>query len=167
MAAGISDKNDIPKYIRRLEKINRNWIDVGIFGSGKSFIAQYASANEFGARIPVTKKMRRVLHAMGLHLRGTTTHITIPERSFMRSTLDDRSDMKRATRPMYWFLDLSIATETVFERIGLDIRDAIRRKVRSNIKPQNHPFTIDRKKSGRTLIDKGIMINAIEYKVGP
>lgn len=58
---------------------------VGVF---KSPYRDYGATHEFGAVIPVTDKMRAWLHANGLHLKATTTHITIPRRSFIADTID-------------------------------------------------------------------------------
>lgn len=43
-----------------------------------------AHVQEFGRRIAVTPKMRAYLHATGLHLSPSTTHIEIPAQHFMR-----------------------------------------------------------------------------------
>jgi len=48
--------------------------------------ARYALVNEFGATIPVTEKMRRFLHAKGIHLRASTTEIEIPARPWFWPT---------------------------------------------------------------------------------
>lgn len=47
-----------------------------------------AAVHEFGCTIRVTQRMRGYLHAIGIHLRKDTTHIVIPERSFLRATKD-------------------------------------------------------------------------------
>ena len=58
-------------------------VEVGVFGSR----ARIAKVHEFGKDIEVTPKMRGYLHSIGIHLRKDTTHIHIPERSFMRTAL--------------------------------------------------------------------------------
>lgn len=48
--------------------------------------AHLGAIHEFGATINVTEKMRAYLHHIGIHLKPTTTTITIPARSFLRDT---------------------------------------------------------------------------------
>ena len=49
-------------------------------------MAQLGAIHEFGATIKVTPKMRAYLHYKGIHLKDSTTTITIPARSFLRDT---------------------------------------------------------------------------------
>ena len=58
-------------------------VEVGVFGSR----ARIARVHEFGKDIEVTPKMRAYLHSIGIHLNPKTTHIHIPERSFLRTAL--------------------------------------------------------------------------------
>ncbi len=48
--------------------------------------APYAAIHEFGGKIQVTDKMRRFLHAMGVHLRKATKYIKIPARPWFKPT---------------------------------------------------------------------------------
>lgn len=106
------------------------------------YVADYATANEFG-----TSK--------------------IPERSFMRSTFDENVEN--------WYQSVAYSMRkvaggdgTVFHslsRIGLRMETQIKEKIGSNIQPANHPYTIAKKKSSRTLIDTSAMIQNIRYVV--
>jgi hypothetical protein len=165
MAKDITDENHIDDMIRRLKRADGMEVNVGIFGGAKSKVAQYMSANEFGARIKVTEKARKYLHAIGLHLKRGTKTIVIPERSWFRSTLDDKSKMKKALKAFDKVTDMKFSLRKMFNLVGMELRGELRKKVRSNIQPENHPFTISRKRSSRTLVDKGIGINAIDYEV--
>ena len=55
-----------------------------------------AAVQEFGAVIQVTPKMRRFLHAKGLHLRPGTTKIEIPGQHYMRNGLRGAGKMAQA-----------------------------------------------------------------------
>lgn len=58
-----------------------------------------ARANEFGATIDVTEKMRGYLHANGLHLSGETMTVVIPERPFIRPGIfNAKGEIARAVR---------------------------------------------------------------------
>lgn len=52
------------------------------------FAARYGAVHEFGAKIPVTDKMRAFLHYKGVHLKKSTTEIIMPERAWFRPTVD-------------------------------------------------------------------------------
>ena len=68
-------------------------IKVGIFQNAPApegthlSMADLGAIHEFGATIPVTKKMRNYLHSQGLHLKKETTSVVIPTRSFLRMPL--------------------------------------------------------------------------------
>jgi hypothetical protein len=66
----------------------RRIIKVGLF-HGKAWIS---AVHEYGVKIRVTERMRAYLASQGLHLRKSTTVITIPERSFLRSTTDEQEE---------------------------------------------------------------------------
>lgn len=51
-------------------------VEVGVGGPA----AKYGAANEYGAMIPVTEKMRGFLHYKGIHLKRSTMELTIPAR---------------------------------------------------------------------------------------
>jgi phage gpG-like protein len=57
---------------------------------------KYAPPHEFGARIKVTRRMRAYLHFIGIHLKPSTTHITIPKRAFLVPAAHENLDQMRA-----------------------------------------------------------------------
>jgi hypothetical protein len=70
--------------------INTVWIGVKKASAGRNGdMANIAAVHEFGRTIKVTPKMRAYLHHKGLHLFPQTEYIHIPERSFLRATLND------------------------------------------------------------------------------
>jgi hypothetical protein len=60
----------------------------GNSASADDHMLMVAAVHEYGCTIKVTPKMRAYLHRAGLHLKKTTTHIHIPERSFIRASHD-------------------------------------------------------------------------------
>jgi phage gpG-like protein len=56
----------------------------------------YAPSHELGAHIKVTPKMRGYLHSIGIHLKPSTTHITIPQRAFLVPAVRENIDQMRA-----------------------------------------------------------------------
>jgi len=91
----------------------------------------------------------------------------IPERSFMRSTVDENAEkwhsMVKRERDQIW-----LGQSTVFEslaKIGEVIKSAIKDKISTLTEPPNAIFTILRKGSSKPLIDTGQMLNSIHYKI--
>ena len=105
-------------------------------------IAEYAFYNEF----------------------GTTT---IPERSFMRTTLDEKGTLieetfqKLIARALAGKSNLYGALDT----LGLFVSGLIQKKITDIREPPNCPATIKRKGSSNPLIDTGAMRQAVSWKV--
>lgn len=103
-------------------------------------IAEYAAYNEYG-----------------------TKHI--PERSFMRTTFDDEVNNIQNQMTAQW-AQVLVGKTTVYRAlslIGLRHEIKVKEKINSNIQPKNAPSTIEKKKSSRTLIDTGTMLNTVRY----
>lgn len=83
----------------------------------------------------------------------------IPERSFLRSTCDekDRQIKNFIAKLMCEIAEGKITTETALERLGMYIADLMVQKIDSSVPPPNAPSTIARKGSSTTLIDSGQM----------
>lgn len=105
-------------------------------------IAQYAAENEFGTN-------------------------RIPERSFMRSTMDEKaSAIQRVIRiSIGKVIDNVLQLDKAYNQIGLAIAGLIQKKIRDIVTPPNSPYTIALKKSSKPLIDFGQMIASIRHVV--
>ena len=157
------DKNRMPEVKRRIKQLTKRKIRVGILGNEQ--LALIAKVNEYGQRIKVTQRMRNYLRYLGLYLSNKTAFITIPERSFLRTSFDDKRNIKKV-------IDLAadIFTErpvmNIADRIGLFMTGAIQKKIKSNIPPGNHPFTTEQKDGkNKTLVDAGRLGQGITHKV--
>jgi hypothetical protein len=160
---GVKDVNHIPDLIKNMRRAGRSKVKVGIFDGD---VANYAAANEFGCRIKVTDKMRKYLHAKGLHLKKDTTEIVIPERSFIRSAFDDKRETDRAIEVATALFDFNENPLMVLERVGDMLDSSVKRKATSNIRPDNHPFTKEQKGEGKnTLYDQGTLHKSITHEV--
>jgi len=139
----IRDKNDIPKFEARLREADGVTLEIGFPGKdqeGKT-LAGIASTNEFG-----------------------TLHI--PSRSFLRTTFDAKETQKKLDRTLKALMTLpgeSRSVENLTEALGVTMVAEIRKKIRSNIAPPNALRTVNRKKSARTLIDTGRMLQGVDY----
>ena len=125
--------------------------------------------HEFGVKIKVTDKMRGYLGSQGLHLKKSTTVISIPARPFMRNSFDNSEDdlsdfgVKLADQ----FLNDKIDLDTLLEVWGDYYRAEMQNSVVSrelDLEP-NHPFTIERKGSETPLVNTSEMINGAKITV--
>lgn len=105
-------------------------------------IAQYAMYNEYG-----TGK--------------------IPERSFMRSTFDEKLGSIKTLMDRQWekFIRGETTIFRALSRIGMEHETDVKQKIRDLKTPPNAPSTIAKKGSDNPLIDTGAMVNSVRYVV--
>lgn len=155
--------NDFPNMIKRLKAIDGTGVDVGVLNGEHKWLA---SIHEYGCDIAVTDKMRVFLHSQGLHLKATTTHIHIPERSFLRTGYDKNAGkVKQKINQM--LADVAsgkMSESTLYEAAGVELAGAIKNYAVELSAPPDHPFTVDRKGSSNPLVDNGDMIGGITWR---
>jgi len=147
--AKVKDKDrGYQAFKKQLEEISGHHVVVGIRGEagaasvedGGPTVAQYATWNEFGTE-------------------------TIPERSFLRSTVDENKTkyfgMLEKALGKKKEEDLDKALAILGEVAASDVRAKI---VNGPFVP-NSPATIAAKGSSKPLIDTGTMRNAVSYEV--
>lgn len=157
-------KDDTPKMKKSMKLLDVRHINVGYIGGGEE--AWLAAIHEYGCDILVTEKMRNYLHARGLHLKPTTTHIHIPERSYLRAGFDKNHEkiLKINEEALAKCL-LDGDVDIFLESVGLMLCDAIKDFAVELREPPNHPFTIEGKGRSNPLVNTGDMINALTYEV--
>jgi hypothetical protein len=154
----------------KLKELNGARVRVGIVGESDSKLLTYAAVNEYGANIKITPKMRKFLHWIGIHIKNETTHIVIPERSYIRSTFDNKkvfNKLKKKIQPLLRSV-LSGGNEAsdILDFIGLQLTSDVKQTIANMKGPVNHPVTIKRKGEGKgLLVDSGRLTNAISYEV--
>lgn len=166
MRIRIKDKNRIPAVIKKVEEFNGQKIHIGVMDEGE--MGMIAVVQEYGVKIQVTPKMRGFLASRGLHLKKTTTHITIPERSYIRAGWDENEKdmMDRAEEFIKQAITGGVSVDAVMDALGQEGRDRIRDFAVDLKDPANHPFTIEQKNGkSNPLVDSGGLIEAITYKV--
>ena len=163
-------RDDFPSMKKRLEVINGTGVEVGVL-QGKN--AWLASIHEFGCDIPVTDgtvtgegNMRGFLQTQGLFLKKTTTHIHIPERSFLRTGYDKNRDkmLKKAQKLLVEVAAGRMSSSALYKGVGGELSSKIKDYARDLDSPANHPFTIERKGSSNPLKDSGDMIEGITWR---
>lgn len=124
---------------------------------------QNALIQEYGARIPVTKKMRGWFMAQGFPLKKSTTEIIIPPRPFLRKALKNQKAWAKYVNEMF---DANQDGHMTLYRIAKEIaemmQDDIQEAISSNIPPENAEITKKNKRgSSRTLMDTGTLRSSI------
>jgi len=166
----------IEAYLKELDS-KLSYVDVGLLAKDSSqdagglSIVQLGTIQEFGIDINVTPKMRGYLGATGLHLKKSTTKISIPPRSFIRQTFDeqlpelqelaDRLELETLTKKKTRREALAELGQTHQNRIQTNMADP------GKYEP-NHPYTLMKKAPKTTpLIGKTARLRqAISHEVG-
>lgn len=118
-------------------------VTVGLRGRDGSDLVRYAAANEFGTR---------------------DGHV--PERSFLRSTVDENRDRYASLLTVAARAALDgTRVETAFGRVGLVVTGDVQEQIRDLRMPPNAPSTIAKKGSDNPLIDSGRMRQSIDFEV--
>lgn len=144
--AVISDKDlGLKRVLAEARQYSNVAVTVGVHQGKRNAegvdIAEYGAYNEFGTKY-------------------------IPERSFMRSTFDENEN--RYTRIFANGIKQLGANATlgrVLSFAGMNVQNDIQEKIRSGIAPANAPSTIRKKKSNKTLIDTGALVQSITYEI--
>jgi len=149
MSAKVIDKDlGYDKWMAQMKAIDKKpFTKIGILGDGEkgedgATVLEYASHNEFGTK-------------------------DIPERSFIRSTIDER---KRRIFGKAFQLQADIFTgrismDKALGIMGLLIKGNIIQKIVNLRSPKNEDSTIRAKGSSNPLIDSGRMRQSIDYEV--
>ena len=145
MASRIRDKKsgDLLKILEDLDGVK---IEVGIFNPE---IAPGMAANEYG-----TKKA------------GRNKSVTIPERSWLRSVIDDKKTNDKVNDELIKAYDVKkFKADKAVKIVASFLEAEVKNKIRSNIAPPNAPATLEKKKGSRTLIDRGDALRAVEARI--
>lgn len=169
--------NKIPQIEKVAKELGKKDVVVG-FDSGEQ--AWLAGIHEYGLDIEVTPKMRAFMHHMGVHLKKSTTHIHIPERSFLRNGHDEHIEkiLDRAGDLTAEMLGgSSLPPDTLRELVGMDLASAIKEYAIDLKSPPNSDLTINGseddwgmsglpgKGGSNPLVATGDMIGSITHKV--
>lgn len=91
----------------------------------------------------------------------------IPERSYLRSTVDENKSKYAAliTKLLGHVVDGKLTAEVAFDRLGLTVEADVKRKIVTLIDPPNADATVQLKKSSNPLIDTGQLRQSIIYEI--
>lgn len=144
----VTDANNISRLRDVLKELKNYSVEVGIFGSDE--YVMIASVHEFGATIQ----------------RGRGS-ISIPERSFLRTTFDEKNEewISFFKSQLKHVLALRMDVQTLFNRLGARMVGDVQEKITDLDAPPNAPSTIAKKGSSNPLIDTGGLRMRITYRV--
>lgn len=164
----ISDTSMIDEVAAAIGELNSLELQIGVQGEEGSFMVMLATVHEFGTEIEVTDKMRGYLGANGMHLKKTTTHIVIPERSYLRSAFDENEELfeQVCSTLVEGMFRGEMKAVKMLEDIGIIAVDRVKKKMRELDTPGKHPFTLA-KNPGKTnpLIQEGHLLESISSEV--
>lgn len=157
-------KNQFPKMEASIAELNGMKVNVGCLEGEHAWLA---SIHEYGCKIPVTPKMRAFFHHKGVHLKASTTVITIPERAFLRGGFDQNAEnvLNATSTVLGDVIDGVMSTDQYAELVGLQLASKIKQYARDLSSPPNSSLTVQWKGSSNPLVDTGAMINGITYEV--
>lgn len=91
----------------------------------------------------------------------------IPERSFLRSTVDEKAQEYSAllAKLVRRVVDGKITPNQALDRLGLTVERDVKRKIVDLKEPPNAEWTIEQKKSSNPLIDTGQLRQSITYEI--
>ena len=147
------------KLLKSLDEIQFDTVAVGLFEeSGNEPDSEYTTV-QVGA-----------VHEFGCDTAGKNHNIVIPQRSFLRSTVDAE------TAKISEMMDNAISdgikygregAKSALAKIGVYVSDAVKKRIADGIDPANVASTRARKGSSKPLVDTGHMRNSITFKVRP
>lgn len=164
MAVKWTTKKDLlPQIESNLKALRRQKVKVGALRGDHAWLA---GIHEYGVDIEVTPKMRAFLHYNGLHLKDSTTHIKIPERSFLRTGHDENVDrvLEQTSRALSQVIAGKMDIDTMLDLYGEQMATAIKTYMRDLSNPPNHPYTTEQKGSSNPLIDSGALLESIIWE---
>lgn len=146
-----SGGKEFKDLIKRLDQYKSAYVSVGVhedaghYESGVS-VAEVALFNEFGTR-------------------------SIPERSFLRSAVDENVARINGWREeaIMNILNKGWTVEKALDMIGTRVKFLIQNKIKSNVPPPNAESTLAQKKkegvASNTLMWSQLMLRSVTYKV--
>lgn len=138
------------KYKKSIEELHSKQIQVGMFAKVGDKVLTKAIVNEFGTTQA-----------------GKNNDVTIPERSFIRSTYN-RQYKKVGKRFDQIFVSISKGNYNIIPRlklIGLEQETETKKTITDMRTPENAESTIAKKGSSHPLIDTGEMRSKISHEV--
>jgi len=174
----IKDKRrQFDDIIKRYRQMDEAFVEVGVLkGAGKRGAEQDHPGNKKRGEDPKKKTTIGEIafyNEFGATGAGRSRNVTIPERSFIRSTFDEnKRDLARDRDGLVkQILQRKVTVKTALRTLGFKLQQLIKNKINDGVPPPNEPSTNAKKMRGSlrgpgaTLIDSGTLLGAITYRV--
>lgn len=150
MGVKIKNVSRIKQLKTNVKSLSQLAVEVGIFGNDDAFYAMIAGVHEYGITI-----------------RKEKGSIVIPERSFLRSTFDEKQNdwFKFVHKRIPRLIDGDVDARQLLELLGTKMVSDIQKKIKDLDDPPNAMSTIAQKGSSSPLIDTGGLRKRVTYRV--
>lgn len=163
MATHTTVKGDkqVKDFLRRVKFAKNSYVTIGVHQEAGQY--KFSGTEKTGSSPPPT-----VVEVALWNEYGTSTS---PERSFLRSAIDENASLINQWRfeMIDKILNKGWTVEKALTAIGFRIQVLIQNKIKSNVPPPNEPGTKAQKKrdgvGDATLIWSGLMLRSITFKV--
>ncbi|MGX7417806.1 hypothetical protein ACWOFR_03270 [Carnobacterium gallinarum] len=93
--------------------------------------------------------------------------VTIPERSFLRSTFDEKEEewQKFFSKQIDDLIKSASSADSIYERLGAKAASDVQKKIKSISSPSNSPTTVASKGTNNPLINTGRLRQSVTWKV--
>ena len=169
MSVKVNINKDIIKGLEQLKnsgKVRVGWREDTKYDENTP-VYKIAAIQEYGARIPVTEKMRGWFLANGFPLSKDKKEIIIPPRAFIRQT-SDKNKSKWNNLLVKYLVDTilgKITFEQMLMRLGATIEGDIKETISNFTDPPNSSMTIAMKGKNTPLRNTGTMLETVDFEV--
>lgn len=167
MSTKITDNRvNMDSLIKGLKDLNGKSAIVGVMEDESKDMQIIASSMEFGAEI----KSKKAIYYLYILLRKyklinmspkkwmeKKQVIKIPERSYIRSTFDDREVQNKIVETMRFYLFKAMTAQNTFDEVLSRAGNYLMRQIQARMKntpPPNHPLTEAMKGHNETLVGR-------------
>lgn len=166
----MEEKDNIPKAMEELNKLNRMQLNVGILNSETPFLQMIAIVNNDGTvihaknypylRIPVRQADGRI----GFVFKKS---VKIPARRYLEKTIIDGQDdwQNFVLNNVYEITEGNTTATELMNNLGKKVVARMQNIMKSWSKPGNARITVANKLKNDPLIDTGHLMESIKYEI--
>ncbi|NKQ20503.1 hypothetical protein [Brevibacillus laterosporus] len=159
------EKKTLRKVKKQVAELSKTRAKVGYLQDREQLLI--AIFNEYGAKIPVTDKVRGLFIALGMPLKKDKKFIIVPERSFLRTGYEKSEPT--LLREMEKLLDDTlqgrISADQAMKRAAKKLTADVKDHMQSGSFQKNAPLTQKLKGSNNPLMDEKKLIDSLEFEV--
>lgn len=155
------DTKELKRIVRELNKVDKTEVDFGWI-NGKKYPANDPAKSRRGVYIASIAYMNEKGHYT-INNKGAV--IYTPARPYVQQSLDSVSFLPDSMATVLENVFNGVPYRNVFNFIGQDMVDNIKKSVSKQNYKKLHPKTVNIKNSLRQWIDSGRMLDNITYKV--